>query len=62
MSKEIAYEIGDVIGHTQVLGYENNHPRTINAESDGVIIAIRIIDFLTIERLSLKNRVFSKLV
>lgn len=38
------------------------HSRTINAESDGVIIAIRIVDFLNIEKVGLKNRMIARMV
>lgn len=52
--------MGDLIGHTALLGYETSHPKTINAESDGVIIAMRILDYLTIERPYLKNRMMGR--
>ena len=53
--------MGDTIGHGAVLGYEEKHARTIAGESDGVIIALRIIDLLAIDRIPLKNRILGHL-
>jgi hypothetical protein len=61
VGKGKAYEIGDIIGQGQILGYEQCHPRTIIAESDGVIVAMRIADFLSIDKPALKNRIFHRL-
>jgi signal-transduction protein with cAMP-binding, CBS, and nucleotidyltransferase domain len=62
VGKGTAFEVGDVIGHTAVLGYEHTHSRTITAESDGVVVALRTIDLLSIDRPALKNRILSYLV
>lgn len=43
------------------MGYENQHQQNINADSDGVIVALRIVDFLLMEKEYLKNRIFDKL-
>jgi hypothetical protein len=53
--------VGDTIGHAAVLGYEERHSKTITGESDGVVVAVRIVDLLAIDRLPLKNRILSHL-
>ena len=62
MGKGSSYDIGDIIGHMQILGYETSHSKTITAESDGIIVAMRIIDFLVMERQGLKNRVMNRMM
>ena len=44
-----------------MLGYEEKHAKTITGESDGVIIALRIIDLLAINSIPLKNRIIGHL-
>jgi hypothetical protein len=44
------------------LGYEQIHSKTVTAESDGVMVALRIIDFLSIEKAELKNRIADRLI
>lgn len=46
VAKTKAYQIGDLIGHVQLLGYQQFHLETIVGETDGIIIAIRIMDIL----------------
>ena len=55
-----SFEIGDLIGHEALLGQGETHKGNIVADSDGVVVAIRVVDILTLDRLSVKNKILMK--
>jgi signal-transduction protein with cAMP-binding, CBS, and nucleotidyltransferase domain len=61
ISKSRHYQIGDLIGHSQVLGFDQKHTESITGESDGVIIAIRLYDLNNLPKPSLSNKITSHL-
>jgi signal-transduction protein with cAMP-binding, CBS, and nucleotidyltransferase domain len=57
VSKKKVYQIGDAIGHPQLLGYQQRHTESISGESDGILIAIRIHELMHLPRISLVNKI-----
>jgi len=44
------------------LGLEQLHQESVTADSDGIIIALRIFDLNQIDKSTLKNKIFNKFV
>jgi hypothetical protein len=57
VSKTKNYQIGDTIGHLQVLGLDQKHSESVTGESEGVIIVLRIIDLITLLKPNLVNKI-----